>query len=274
MGIFNFMSKKKEEEKAMLKSISQNTIETEKQSKAEQNRVDITDLEKEFAQETGQEKETVLGAVPGSKTEANNNINSMQNTGKNMFDNNVKSQEYEMPALPDIPELNEALKEENKGVSQPENLDFNNENNKEIIPSSEKTGYSETQNKEIASQNTNRGVAAKGINETNIWQESQPGPGIMEKAQDYETKNEDFNRDVLEKIDPTKPIFVRVTEFRKILDVIASLSNEERVTSDTLFRINEINQEKERQIDRLQTMLEEINETLVQAEQTAFEKQT
>ncbi len=100
----------------------------------------------------------------------------------------------------------------------------------------------------------------------------------MEKVS--ERTIEDYEEDVYQEqksklrmpVTTTKPIFIKVMEYKAIIDDVTQIKVNLKEADDVLFRLEEFREEEEKQYKRWQSTLMDVQKKLIYADRSLFEK--
>lgn len=70
------------------------------------------------------------------------------------------------------------------------------------------------------------------------------------------------------------PIFVRIEEYRDVLDVVAMIKNKMEEAKELLHKINELKNEEDRELERWQQGLDAVERRMTYIDKSLFEPST
>ncbi len=104
--------------------------------------------------------------------------------------------------------------------------------------------------------------------------EQKPNIPEHEEVQSIKQENEstgmDINKKIVMSADGTRPLFLDLMSFKNIVDVLDSFNNETKLAEDTLFRLNDLNDQETKQYKKWQKSLEELERSIISIDKSLF----
>jgi hypothetical protein len=85
-----------------------------------------------------------------------------------------------------------------------------------------------------------------------------------------ESPGMEINKKIVMSADGTRPLFLDLMSFKNIVDVLDSFNNETKLAEDTLFRLNDLNDQETKQYKKWQKSLEELERSIISIDKSLF----